>query len=175
MLAVMFSRELLLELLRHMEWADAKVWDAVPDASPADRRLAELLVHTHVVQRAFLTVWTGGDLMSAFRRPEEFAALSDLRVWAQTYYAAVRAFVGELSADRLAAPLVMPWADQMSQQLGRPIGATSIGETAFQVTSHSTYHRGQINARLRELGSEPPLVDYIAWLWFGRPAPQWRS
>lgn len=37
----------------------------------------------------------------------------------------------------------------------------------------STYHRGQANSRLRELGGKPPLVDYIAWIWFGRPAPRW--
>jgi uncharacterized damage-inducible protein DinB len=43
----------------------------------------------------------------------------------------------------------------------------------FQVTSHSTHHRGQVNARLRALGGEPPLVDYIAWVWFGKPAADW--
>ena len=42
---------------------------------------------------------------------------------------------------------------------------------ASRSCSHSTYHRGQVNARLREIGAEPPLVDYIAWLWFDRPAP----
>jgi uncharacterized damage-inducible protein DinB len=38
---------------------------------------------------------------------------------------------------------------------------------------HTVYHRGQVNARVRALGGEPPLVDYIAWLWLGRPAPEW--
>ena len=48
-----------------------------------------------------------------------------------------------------------------------------MAETCLQVCSHSTYHRGQVNARLREIGAEPPLVDYIAWLWFERPAADW--
>jgi hypothetical protein len=26
-----------------------------------------------------------------------------------------------------------------------------------------------VNARLRELGAEPPLTDFIAWIWFGKP------
>ena len=34
---------------------------------------------------------------------------------------------------------------------------------------------GQINARLREIGGEPPLVDYIAWIWLGRPTVNWPS
>jgi len=38
---------------------------------------------------------------------------------------------------------------------------------------HSTHHRGQVNARLRELGGEPPLADFIVWLWWGRPAASW--
>jgi len=42
------------------------------------------------------------------------------------------------------------------------------------VALHSLYHRGQVNARLREVGGTPPLVDYIAWLWFGRPAAEWK-
>ncbi|HLG57803.1 MAG TPA: hypothetical protein VI485_20835 [Vicinamibacterales bacterium] len=41
------------------------------------------------------------------------------------------------------------------------------------MTSHSTYRRGQVNERFREVGGEPPLVDDIAWIWFGRPEPDW--
>jgi uncharacterized damage-inducible protein DinB len=171
----MFSRALMTDLFRHMEWADATVWAAVPDNLPPDKRLAELLVHIHVVQRAFLMVWTGGDVREAFRNPEDFQSLGDLRHWAQTYYAAAHAFARDLDDQRLTAPLAMPWAAQLAEQLGRPVGATCLGETCLQVVSHSTYHRGQVNARLREIGAEPPLVDYIAWLWFDRPAPEWKA
>jgi len=41
------------------------------------------------------------------------------------------------------------------------------------VASHSTYHRGQIATRIREIGGEPPLVDFLYWVWSGKPAPQW--
>ena len=27
--------------------------------------------------------------------------------------------------------------------------------------------------RLREVGGTPPLVDYIAWVWFSRPDAPW--
>jgi uncharacterized damage-inducible protein DinB len=50
---------------------------------------------------------------------------------------------------------------------------TTVAETMLQVTFHSAYHRGQVSARLREVGVEPPLVDYIAWIWFGRPDAPW--
>ena len=45
--------------------------------------------------------------------------------------------------------------------------------TVLQVISHSTHHRAQANTRLRMVGAEPPMVDYIAWLWRGRPKPEW--
>ena len=44
---------------------------------------------------------------------------------------------------------------------------------ALHLALHTAHHRGQVNARLRELGAEPPLVDYIAWLWKGRPDAMW--
>jgi uncharacterized damage-inducible protein DinB len=67
----------------------------------------------------------------------------------------------------------MPWARTLEARIGRSVTMPTLGETIQQVASHSTYHRGQINARLRDVGGEPPLVDYIAWIWFGRPAPEW--
>ena len=67
----------------------------------------------------------------------------------------------------------LPWAAGLTKRFGREPAPATLAETAFQVASHSTYHRGQVNTRLRELGAEPPLVDYIAWLWLGRPAAEW--
>jgi uncharacterized damage-inducible protein DinB len=67
----------------------------------------------------------------------------------------------------------MPWASHVEKRIGRPPGLTTIVDTALQVVMHTTYHRGQVNARLRAIGGEPPLVDYIAWIWVGRPAPEW--
>ncbi len=169
----MFSRDVLRELYRHMEWADAKVWDAAPVGGQPDDRLRHLLVHLHVVQRAFLHIWTDRPVRDAFRKPEEFATLADVRAWAQRYYREAHAFVDGLTDQALAQPITMPWAAQLTERLGRPPSVTTQAETCFQVTSHSTYHRGQVNMRLREIGAEPPLVDYIAWVWFDRPAPDW--
>ena len=67
----------------------------------------------------------------------------------------------------------MPFVAEYERQMGRSFGVPTLAETMFQVTSHSTYHRGQVNARLREVGGQPPLVDYIAWIWFGRPDAEW--
>ena len=166
----MFSRAGLIELHRHMEWADGEVWRAVLrcEAARTDATMAGLLLHLHTVQRAFLSIWTSEPVV--FPDAGSFPALDDMYAWSRSHYAPAHAFLESAADGALSGPIVMPWAAQLAQQLGREPGTPTLAETIFQVTSHSTYHRGQINARLRALGGEPPLVDYIAWIWFDRPA-----
>jgi uncharacterized damage-inducible protein DinB len=165
----------LRELFRHMEWADATVWRAALAHPPAssDMRLRDLLLHVHNVQRAFLRIWTKQPL--EWPKPENFPNIAAVQVWAQPTYGEARAFLETLDAASLARPVVLPWAAQLAQSVGREPQHPTLAETIFQVTSHSTYHRGQINARLREVGGEPPLVDFIAWVWFGKPDPAWQE
>jgi uncharacterized damage-inducible protein DinB len=168
------SLDLLRQLIRHMEWADAEVWRAVEahEAAGRDTRLRELLTHLHLVQRLFLVVWQKQPLDPSRGQPA-FATAAELRAWAQTYYAEANRFLDALDTQVLTESVSMPWIKSFEAQLGRTFSTPTLGETIFQVTSHSTYHRGQVNARLREVGGEPPLVDYIAWIWFGRPEPSW--
>ena len=172
-MVTMFTRDFLLEAFRHMEWADATVWAAVPRAVAPDTRLRHLLVHVHTVQRVFHMAWTGGQKGDALRAPDSFATLDEVRAWARPVDGDLASFVSAVDESRLSAPFEMPWARQIEAQLGRPPGVSTLADTCFQVASHSTYHRGQVNARLREIGAEPPLVDYIAWIWFGRPVAAW--
>jgi uncharacterized damage-inducible protein DinB len=164
----------LRELLRHMEWADASVWRAAlaHQAAREDARMRQLLVHLHGVQRAFLAMWREQPL-TAFPTIEDSATAEAIAAWARAYYAELTDALPAFDEQALARPIVMPWLAQYEQQLGRRFDAPTLAETMLQVASHSTYHRGQVNMRLREVGGEPPLVDYIAWIWFQRPAPEW--
>lgn len=162
----------LRELARHMQWADALVWAAaLSDAGAAgDLALRGKLFHTHIVQRAFLSVWQGGALTPPASDPPDLPALLES---ARVYYTELSAFLSTLGEDGLVRPVVLPWAGRFAQRLGRDPATPTLAETLLQVVMHSTYHRGQSNARLRELGVEPPLTDYVAWVWFDRPGPQW--
>jgi hypothetical protein len=57
----MVNKDLLLDLYRHMEWADAEVWTAVlaADDGPSDVKIRRYFYHLHMVQRAFLRTWRG--------------------------------------------------------------------------------------------------------------------
>ena len=173
---------------RHMEWADALVWQAVmaSDVAQSDETIRARLHHTHLVQRSFLAVWKG-ELV----KPEDsnetqrvmmewFKFGSDLRgaelmAWAQEYHRGASQYLTGISETVLDQAVVLPWADFVAARTGKKPEAPTLGETLFQVTAHSAYHRGQINTRLRELGAEPPFVDFIAWLWLARPVAQWQT
>lgn len=163
---------IIRDLFRHMAWADAEVWRAVLASPPAaaDPVVNDRLHHLHLVQRAFLGAWRGAFVDP---RSEVFEDLLALARWGRECHAELAAYVDGLDAPALAAPIALPWAQMMTEHFKREIETPTLGETLLQLSSHSTYHRGQINADLRRLGGDPPLVDFIAWVWFAKPEPVW--
>jgi uncharacterized damage-inducible protein DinB len=164
--------ETLRDLFEHMRWADATVWRAVHACGPAlaDREIAEKLFHMHHVHRAFVRTWTGRDY-------EKFTGaippLSETEALGREMHAVLAAHLPSLTPESLDERFVLPWSKGMASRLGRDASPTTRGETLLQLAMHGTYHRGQVNMRLRQLGGEPPTVDYIVWLWQGRPKAEW--
>jgi uncharacterized damage-inducible protein DinB len=78
--------------------------------------------------------------------------------------------LNEFDKDKL---IQIPWSVFMERRIGKKVVPATLEETMLQVASHSTYHRAQINIRLREIGGEPPMTDFIAWVWLGKPKVDW--
>ena len=178
----------LQDQFRHMEWADAVVWQKVlsVDAILADEILRARLHHIHLVQRVFLAVWQGEFATCQDSNERQAAVMAwvnkggdlrgaDLLAWGQAYHRDVQPYLRSLSEAALAQTVALPWAEMVAARIGQTPASSTLAETLQQVTMHSAYHRGQVNTRLRELGAEPPLVDFIAWVWLGKPAAQWNS
>jgi uncharacterized damage-inducible protein DinB len=160
-------------LFVHMQWADATVWRAVlatPTAAD-DQILHARLYHIHATQNAFLQTWRGEEVI--FKNADEFPGLDPVLRFARSFYADAPAYVASLAAEAVDKELVLPWSGYFAKRAGFAAAPSTLGETLLQLPSHSTYHRGQVNIRLRELGTTPPLVDFIAWVWAGKPAPDW--
>ena len=156
----------LRDLFRHMEWADATVWSSVHRLGADDKRLRDLLDHLHMTQRAFLDVWQSKGFDRGHLKERTLRETLDA---GREFHREAASFIAAVGDDSLDRPTALPWAGRFANAAQ----STTLGETLLQITSHSTYHRGQVNMRIRELGGEPSLVDYIAWLWLGRPPAQW--
>ena len=158
------------EMGRHMAWADSTVWNAVV-ASPqaaGDAKIADTLHHIHLVQHIFLQAWTHAQF--AVRERKEFATLEDINAWGREARRGVLSFVEQVSDGELAQETRMPWATFFEQQAKQPAGVHTLGESVLQVFLHTQHHRGQVCMRMREVGVAPPTIDFILWLWAGRPS-----
>lgn len=106
-------------------------------------------------------------------KPEQFVNLKSIAKWGFDYQQKLNEFLSTTNADENEKAIQIPWAVFMERRIGKKVVPATLEETMLQVASHSTYHRAQINSRLRELGGEPPMTDFIAWVWLAKPKTNW--
>jgi len=162
------------QLVRHMAWADATLWDAALalPATREDARIRALLHHIHACQWAYLLLMRAEEV--TLPELEDFEDAASLRSWGKQYHGELDRFVSALDPADLDRLVQLPWAGQLADRLGT-IHPPDVRQSFLQVTSHSTYHRGQINTRIRQVGGEPPLIDFVAWIWMAQPDASWGS
>ena len=165
---------IIKDLYRHMEWADAIVWRGLmaAPAAPGDQKLTELFHHLHLVQHAYLRAWRSEKFDAPF---PSFDTTESLIEWGHSFYPQCADYLNGMSDERLAQMFELPWTEIVAKELGQMPAPSTLGELMLQVPLHSHYHRGQINSRLRAAGGEPPRVDYVVWIWMGRPEPDWQA
>lgn len=167
----MISTE-LEQLVRHMAWADARVWRTVlaHEGAADDARIRFLLHHLHTVQWVYLQLLRH----EAVDVPDEdaFPEMGALCRWARSFHEEAPVFLDALEPAAFDAPVELPWASYLVERFGE-VHPANVRQSILQVTSHSTYHRGQVNTRIREVGGEPPLTDFVAWVWVGAPPAKW--
>jgi len=159
-------------LLGHAEWADALIWKATLDSGHEDAELHAKLHHLHLVQWAYLHIWRAEQVKP--RELSTFPRLAAIGEWAREYYLELPSYLGTMSELDLTREVRFPWADRLVQRFGKTQPATW-AQSVLQVAMHSSYHRGQVARRLRELAVESPLSDFIAWIWMDRPEADWGS
>ncbi|MGE5457533.1 MAG: DinB family protein [Methanococcaceae archaeon] len=171
----MQGKDYTILLFKHMSWADAKVWDTVLGNNQAagEKKIKELLYHLHLVQRAFFRIWKN----EPANVPQEssFKNLYELANWGYEYHKRLSQFLTEIPSLDQDLIIEIPWTKRAEAFMGRKAEPVTLGETMLQAIMHSTYHRGQINIKLREIGGEPVPVDFIMWLYLGKPDAEWRA
>ncbi|HZG58568.1 DinB family protein [Paenibacillus sp.] len=155
-------KEAFERMLRHMAWADRRIGATLgkaersaadtEDAEQAGLPLEAAKLYAHVVgaEANWLSRLTGGDsfvapIFPAWNVAEASARSEELLPKFETFIAACDDF------ERLVVYRTSTGAEFR----------TSVADILTHVFLHGSYHRGQINARLRGAGLEPTPVDYI--------------
>ncbi len=156
----------LRDLMAHQSWADAvffHCWESSRQTLE-DMDLRRRTAHIAMVQDGFRKLITEEPVS---RPPEEpVPGLAELKQQLRTSGAALSTLLGGMTTERLEQPLNIPWLQ------GKP-SVITIREALVQVAMHSQHHRGQNMNRLKQLGGTPQNVDWILWLWHGKPEGHW--
>ena len=135
----------LPKLLDHLEWADARMLEALRK-TPNERALH---VFAHIV---------GAEHVWISRMRGEAARFE---VWPKLSVDEC----AELAAENAAAlrdftdlERVVNYRNTAGKEFN-----TSVEDVLTHVAMHGQYHRGQVNLLLRQAGSEPVPVDYVVW------------
>jgi uncharacterized damage-inducible protein DinB len=153
------------DLMAHCEWANAvffHTWGKSPAREHEELRLR--VGHVVGVQGGFLSVLRG----EAPGRPPDGPppSFDDLKTRAQTTHTGLRTFAGSLDSPGLERKVRIPWFPD-------PPCVITVAEALVQAAMHTQHHRGQLMTRLKDFGGEPKNVDWIIWLWKGKPEARW--
>lgn len=157
---------MLRDLVHHKAWASSVLLTAIQNSVRAadDDGLRTLLHHIILANR----FWLFSCLDRPFTIDAESQVPGSLREVVELFRS-THVMEGKWVAEaddavlerRLEGPLI-------------PGGSCSIAQAYLQVCMHSQGHRSQCASRLRGLGGEPPVTDFIVWL-VERPVAQWSS
>src|SRR5262249_51800818 len=152
-------------LMAHAEWANAVFFHAWAKSPARDHEeMRRRVGHVVGVQEGFLAILRREAASgTAAGVPPSF---DELKIRAATSHKNLRAFAEALDAGGLARTVSIPWFPD-------PPCVVSVAEALVQVAMHTQHHRGQLMTRLKDFGGEPKNVDWIIWLWKGRPHARW--
>jgi uncharacterized damage-inducible protein DinB len=157
--------EHLRDLLAHAEWANAVFFHAWGKSPARDHEeLRRRVGHIVGVQGGFLAVLRGEAPGAPPQGPPP--SFDDLKARARDCHAGLGDFVAQLDAPGMSRIVQIPWFPD-------PPCVITVGQALVQAAMHTQHHRGQCMTRLKDFGGEPKNVDWIIWLWKGKPQARW--
>jgi uncharacterized damage-inducible protein DinB len=151
-------------LLAYTIWADRQILQAVA-ALPEEDLVRETgtsfgsvlgtLAHVLGAEQLWLSRFLG---VPRERLPsqEDFPTCEVLRASFEDFWPQLEFFLASLTEEQLAAEFT--WTSLEGENRTAPFR-----QVLLHVVNHSSYHRGQVVAQLRQLGHQPPSTDLVYW------------
>lgn len=154
--------ETLHQLYRYNGWANRRMLEAADDLTPAELNhdlggsfpsVHKTVLHILWVEMLFLRRWQ--KLSTAdWTEPPLLQTVAAIQAkWSEVEKDRAK-FLEKLGEGDLSQPL--SYVDTRGRSISMPLV-----QTLLHLINHSTYHRGQLAAKLRQLGKVPPSTDYI--------------
>lgn len=152
-------------LYEYDRWANARMLDAVSrltaeqftaDFSSSFRSVRDTLAHLLSADWIWLRRWKGTS-PTVMLNPTDFPDLATLRAkWVEVEKEQTD-FVEQLTDESLASRIA--YTNTKGERWEYPLG-----QLMQHVVNHSSYHRGQITAFLRQLGAEAVATDFLVFM-----------
>jgi len=152
-------------LFDYNRWANALMLDTVARLTPeqltkdlatSHHSVHETLTHTLAAEWIWLMRCRGVS-PKALLDPNDFPGLDALkRRWAEVEQGQ-RELIDDLSDERLDG--LIAYTNTRGEHWEYPLG-----QILQHVFNHSTYHRGQVTAMLRQLGAEVVTTDFLVYM-----------
>ena len=152
-------------LNEYNRWANARMLDAASkltseqftrDLKSSHRSVRDTLAHVLAAEWIWLERWNGTSPV-ALLNPDEFPTVDSLRTrWTETERD-YESFISGLQDESLER--VIAYTNTRGEEWKYPLG-----QMIQHVMNHSSYHRGQVTAMLRQLGAEVTPVDLLVFM-----------
>jgi uncharacterized damage-inducible protein DinB len=153
------NAELFRDLAHHQAWADAAHWKALRETAGLldDAEIRTRLNHM-VKAMSMLTALARGETPD-LAAMKEVVPIDELEAAMHRAHADLIAALESVDPDKVIA---LPRGPK------GPFEAPA-GVLLLQALMHSQHHRGQNASRMRQLGTTPPMTDFVLWYALGRP------
>jgi uncharacterized damage-inducible protein DinB len=152
------------EIYRYNGWANRRVFEAVSSLTPKEfssdlgssyPSVRDTLTHIVWAEWLWLQRWTGSSPQIVFKSTD-FPHLNALKSkWLEVETEQL-AFIEAVTAERLLA--VVQYLNLQGKIWQYPLW-----RQMYHLVNHSSYHRGQVSAMLRQLAARPIPTDFLVF------------
>ena len=142
------------DLLKYNEWANYRALKSIEDQGDSDQELLKLFSHILSAQIIWLNRIKGLPT-SPFPVWEQYK-LTELSTMTEESSNNWNDYMGEHKLETFEEMIFYTNSEGKKYE-------STIREIITHMVNHSVYHRGQIARRLRGMGGEPAVTDYIVF------------